>query len=381
MLIKFGAKKRKTKPVLPNTTRLDILRKRATRLRSREARHNLKRRDITAALQSVFDNLPSPPPQMAMLKQTPALIPPSLDKIAQSPVTPAPTKRRREGTPLGKSVSPVKPVSTRKILSPKKNIVIRPSPVKETPKVEFGFVFGEKKNDKILEDLSKPTPRYEVYSKIFGPPPQLSKTLVDKDTTQPLPPPPEVKSPTRKRRILETIPQQSTSRKDDTIQNRSVRNELFAVPIVPAPPGPPQLPPSIQRNNPKRFPLNGSILPSPAQPPPSVVRSALPRPAARLTGNTTLPVPTRRSARSAAPVNPPVSKSNVINTVSSVVSKDVGPVPEKKVPEREERESVNPPNVTVDRPKGKLGGAQRVTRNGETTNGETKKVLCRVSLM
>src|SRR5205814_7810247 len=103
----FCAKKRKTAPTFPNITRLDILRKRASRVRSREARHNIKRRDFTTALQPVLDNLPSPAPKKAFLKIAPVLLPSSfVAKRLQSPVTLAPTKRRcvdEEDTPLGKS--------------------------------------------------------------------------------------------------------------------------------------------------------------------------------------------------------------------------------------------------------------------------------------
>src|SRR5208282_6766799 len=108
------------------------------RVRSREARHNVKRRDFTTALQPILDNLPSPAPKKAILKTTPALLPPSfVAKRLQSPVTPTPTKGRRvagENTPLGNSPSPVKPSSVGKeaVLSPQKHFAIRPSPLKET---------------------------------------------------------------------------------------------------------------------------------------------------------------------------------------------------------------------------------------------------------
>src|SRR5271170_7082879 len=142
----MGNKKRKTAPALPNSTRLDILRKRATRVRSREARHNVKRRDFTTALQPILDNLPSPSLKVAILRNTPALIPPSLTaKRLQSPVTPAPTKRRRiagEETPLGNSPFPLIRNSERKeAVSPRKHIKIQASPIKQTPKPAFKFNF------------------------------------------------------------------------------------------------------------------------------------------------------------------------------------------------------------------------------------------------
>jgi hypothetical protein len=410
--VQVGIKKQKTGPVLPNTTRLDILRKRATRVRSREARHNRKRRDFTTALQPVFDNLPSPNTKVAHLKSTPALIPPSLAvKRLQSPITPAPTKRQRaleDQTPLAKTISPVKQLSVRKeAVSPRKHIVIHPSPVKKTLKPEFSFVFDTKtNNDKApVEQVAKPTPRFEVYSKIFGPPPQLSKNLVDKDTTATLKlGDPQnstqllkaeslrVKSPARKRRFLEndtkTLPKKKMAVELGTpVLGRPVRNGSFAVPSIPVPP---QLPPSIQRNNnTKRFTsLGPSVLPSPAQPPPSVIRSALPRPAGGF--GSALPVPaTRRSTRL-----PQVAKEvgvAVKGTVANVaittpLPQQIVPVPEKKIllnghdaPSVSEKIIVPPvavesiphtENVTMERPKGKLGGAQRVTRGA----AENKKV-------
>lgn len=47
-------------------------------------------------------------------------------------------------------------------------------------------------------------------------------------------------------------------------------------------------------------------------------------------------------------------------------------VGERNVPVPVETTLQQPLNVTIDRPKGKLGGAQRVTRNGESKNGEKK---------
>ena len=166
-----------------------------------------------------------------------------------------------------------------------------------------------------------------------------------------------------------------------SVLGRPVRNESFAVPAIPVPPGPPQLPPSIQRNNNKRFTsLNASVLPSPAQPPPSVARSALPRPAGA--SGSALPVPaTRRSTRGAAAKIPPVGvKSTVANvTTTSVALQNIQPVPEKKTLNGCDAPAINektvppalvpdiphPENVTMERPKGKLGGAQRVNRNGD----------------
>ena len=166
-----------------------------------------------------------------------------------------------------------------------------------------------------------------------------------------------------------------------------MRNESFAVPSVPQPPGPPQLPPSsIQRNPAKRGISQGpGILPSPAQGSGSGVRSALPRPAG--TFGSALPVPaTRRSTRvpkvakeSAAGV-----KSVTTNVSSAVQTANVGvsekkvvglsaleaSIVEKNLPVAPAAVSVSSENVTMERPKGKLGGAQRVNRNGDT-----KKVL------
>ena len=386
---KYGLKKRKTASNLPNTTRLDVLRKRAMRVRSREARHNIKRRDFTAALQPVLDNLPSPESKMSLLKNTPALIPPSLRaKRLQSPVTPAPSKRTRleaEQGAMVKSPSPLKPaLAERETLSPRKRIIIHPSPVKGTPKPEFKFNF-DKTEKTTQEPLGKATPRYEVYSKIFGPPPQISKNLIEKDSTTTLTQSldtefPRLKSPTRKHRVIDI---ESRSKKKAESEptalsalGRPVRSETFAVPSLPVPPGPPQLPPSIQRNNNKRF---TSVLPSPAQPPPSVIRSGLPRPAGF--GSTSTAAGTRRSTRLPKVPEPPKSIANV--AVSSIPSQPV--IPEKKpngpevVSEKFTALAVDipaPDNVTMERPKGKLGGAQRVNRNGDAKkDGENKRVL------
>lgn len=388
--MKFGLKKRKTVPNLPNTTRLDVLRKRAIRVRSREARHNIKRRDFTAALQPVLDNLPSPQSTMSLLMNTPALIPPSLRaKRLQSPVTPAPSKRTRLETEQGamlKSPSPLKPaLAQRETLSPRKRIIIHPSPVKETPKPVFKFNF-EKTEKPTHEPLAKATPRYEVYSKIFGLPPQISKNLVDKDSTTTLTQTldtefPRLKSPSRKHRVLDNESRSKRKAESETttlsVLGRPVRGETFAVPSLPVPPGPPQLPPSIQRNNNKRF---TSVLPSPAQPPPSVIRSGLPRPAGF--GSTSTAAGTRRSTRLPKALEPPKSIPNV--AVSSIPLQAVL-VPEKKlngpevVSEKFTAPVVDvpaPENVTMERPKGKLGGAQRVNRNADVKkNGESKRVL------
>lgn len=387
---KFGLKKRKTTLNLSNTTRLDVLRKRAMRVRSREARHNIKRRDFTAALQPVLDNLPSPESKMSLLKNTPALIPPSLRaKRLQSPVTPAPSKRKRleaeQGSVL-KSPSPLKSaLAQRETLSPRKRIIIHPSPVKETPKPEFKFNF-DKIEKTTQEPLAKVTPRYEVYSKIFGPPPQISKNLIEKDSTITLTQSldtefPRLKSPTRKHRVLDNESRSKTKAESEpttlSALGRPVRGETFAVPSLPVPPGPPQLPPSIQRDNNKRF---TSVVPSPAQPPPSVIRSGLPRPAGF--GSTSTAAGTRRSTRLPKVPEPPKSIPNV--AVSSIPSQAVI-IPEKKlngpevISEKFTAPVVDvpaPDNVTMERPKGKLGGAQRVNRNGDTKKkGESKRVL------
>ena len=162
-----------------------------------------------------------------------------------------------------------------------------------------------------------------------------------------------------------------------------MRNESFAVPAIPIPPGPPQLPPSIQRNNNKRFiSLNTSVPPSPAQPPPSVARSALPRPTGGF--GSALPVrATRRSTRGAnsAKIPPAGVKSAATNiATTSLAAQNIQSVPEKKTllngydaPPVNEKivapaavSDIPPPeNVTMERPKGKLGGAQRVNRNGD----------------
>ena len=382
-----------------------MLRKRATRVRSREARRSVKRRDFATALQPILDNLPSPVPKMAILKNTAAILPPSfLEKRLQSPVTPAPTKRRRitgENTPLGKSPSPLKQDSVRMeaVLLQGKHFVIHSSPSKETPKSGFQFVFESKSKSKkavVVESVVKPTPRYEVYSKIFGPPPQLQSHLAEKETTSVKldttidTETHRFKSPSRKRKDLEAdsriASKKTPSSEVETPQlsglGRPVRNESFAVPAIPIPPGPPQLPPSIQRNNNKRFTsLNTSILPSPAQPPPSVARSALPRPAGGF--GSALPVPaTRRSTRSANPgkIPPAGVKSTANPTTTSIAAQNIQSALEKKtllngfdahlvnekiVAPAAVPDIPHPENVTMERPKGKLGGAQRVNRNGD----------------
>jgi len=396
-------KKRKTGPIIPNATRLDLLRKRAKRVRSREARHNLKRRDITSALKPVLDNLPSPQPKMSTLRDTPALIPPSLRaKRLQSPVAPAPTKRRAGGgTPLARSPqrhSPVRQATP----SPKKHIVVRPSPVKDMPRGGFEFNFGKKPTEdkENVEPALKPTARFEVYSQIFGPPPQISISLLEKEkdtTTLKLPDPtptqpldseqPRFKSPSRK---VESRPPVAKKRPlpseiaTPIVLKRPVRNESFAVPSLPVPPGPPQLPPpSIQRHNAKRFaPVSQ---PSPAQPPPSVLKSALPRPTG--TFGSALPVPATRRSTRVAKETAVAGKKGISNVSKVGIATQAVPVvlPEKKTlptasePVVVEKSVPVPPapiipseNITIERPKGKLGGAQRVNPNAKP---EPKKVV------
>ena len=268
--------------------------------------------------------------------------------------------------------------------------------------------------------MEKTTPRYEVYSKIFGPPPQLQKQLVvEKDTTvkptDPLPPkppldsePPRQISP-KKRREVESAPTNKRAEVETVLLptlGKPLRNESFAIPTVPIPPGPPQLPPTSQRTQQKR--ATASVLPSPAQPPPSIVRSALPRPAGSFGSGLPVPSATRRSSRVAPPkpatVGVKVATTNAatgdrlvgssdkksVNGVDNAVAvaEKTAPALVITVPETVAPAPPAPPaplpapppppteNVTMDRPKGKLGGAQRVNRNGTT---ETKKVLPRSS--
>jgi hypothetical protein len=281
----------------------------------------------------------------------------------------------------------MKPVLAHKeALSPRKRIIIHPSPAKETPKPGFRFNF-EKTENITNEPLSKATPRYEVYSKIFGPPPQISRNLGDKENTNTITQTlnaefARLKSPVRKRRIVENDLRTKKKPEEETTSfsalGRPVRTDAFAVPSVPVPPGPP-LPTSIQRKN-KRV---TSVLPSPAQPPPSVIRSGLPRPAGF--GSTSAAGGTRRSTR--VPKVAEIVKSIANVTVSNIPLQPVI-VPERKLNGHEgviEKPAVPvadhitvPENVTMDRPKGKLGGAQRVTRNGESKkNVETKRVVPR----
>lgn len=250
----------------------------------------------------------------------------------------------------------------------------------------------------------KPTPRYEVYSKIFGPPPQLQQShligtvkseatkLTDSEVHR-------LKSPSRKRKEIETVISKKKSSSEleppvPSVLGRPLRNESFAVPAIPVPPGPPQLPPSIQRNNNKRFATLGtSVLPSPTQTTASIARSALPRRSG--TFGSALPVPaTRRSTRAPKTAKTPTVgvKSAVTNTatkgsIQSIQSnsenttllngRDAAVITEKPIipPPVENTQTEN---ITMDRPKGKLGGAQRVNRNGDSngdSKGENKKVL------
>lgn len=244
----------------------------------------------------------------------------------------------------------------------------------------------------MVESVIKPTPLYEVYSKIFGPPPQLQSQLAEKEIATIKPGTTidteahKFKSPSRKRKDLETD-LRIASKKQPLSEGeapqflavpRPVRNESFAVPAIPIPPGPPQLPPSIQRNNKRFTSLNTSVLPSPARPLPSVARSALPRPAGGFGGASSVPA-TRRSTRCANPAKTPPAavKSTASNTATSLAAQNIQSVPEKKAllngydtPFVIEKNLAsvpdipNPENVTMERPKGKLGGAQRVNRNG-----------------
>jgi hypothetical protein len=398
-------KKRRTAAALPNVTRLDILRKRATRVRSREARHNIKRRDFTTALQPILDDLPSPEPKPVKLRDTPALIPPALvAKRLQSPATPAPTKRRRvtgEETSSGKLPTSVKQGSAQKeAVSPRKHLIIHSSPIKRTPNSEFKFIFDNSNKVEepvVVEELAKATTQYEEYSKIFGPPPQLQERLIEKGTTakpkgSATPTatvdaePHQLKSPLKKQRSPNKNSGSHSKKKSSEAEvpslGRPTRNEsFFAIPSIPVPPGPPQLSPSIRRNNNKHLAsTNTSFLPSPAQPTPSVGRSALPRPARAI--GSTLPVPaTRRSTRLPKTTQTPaVGVKSIATDVAAITTalQNVS-VPEKKtlanghdrvVGEKNVAiptvpESVSHiENITIDRRKGKLGGAQRVNRNG-----------------
>ena len=428
----MGSKRRNIGPALPNTTRLDVLRKRANRVRSREARHNIKRRDISAALQPILDNLPSPTPKVAVLKHTPALIPPSLvAKRLQSPITPAPTKRARLGdegqTPLLRQ-SPTKLASVKEDkenivnVSPRKQIFIRATPIKGTPKAKFEFNFGSSAKEKIpttmTDTVSKlATPRYEVYSKIFGPPPQIQKSLIEKDgqssskVTESTTLSQSLASLAKKQKVvhsgiapketpLSEISQVNTTSSSSSVLGKPMRNDTFAVPTVPVAPGPPQLPPSQRHSSAKtatkRFASGVTTLPSPAkQPPPSVTRSALPRLSSAFGSALPVPSATRRSTRvpsssaktsvsnkpiaTTAATNVAVGNGIAQNGVVAVDKKGVsgeGIAMDKMEKAEVEKVVVEPvivsENVTLERPKGKLGGAQRVTRNGENNK---KQVL------
>ena len=348
---------------MPNTTRLDIIRKRTTRLRSRDARRNPKRRDFVPALQAVIDQLPSPTRKMDKLRCTPALLPPSLP-LPLSPETPAANKRSEmDGTSstMKRRRSPTK--------SPVKNAVLQTVPPKETPRMGFQYKFEPKIG------TEKTSTSYEVYSKIFGPPPQLSKTIADPLPTQPVAT--KLKSPQQQTKL--EPPSSLLKRKEQSTPSKSIlRNDTIAVPSFPVPAGPPRLQPSsLQRHNRR---IGASTL---IDPPPSIIKSALPRPATRITSS--LPVPTvRRSARVVQkPIPAPVretaksslssvgvEKKNVVEsitprpqpvvpTVPSLVT-----VPEKKVPVIETIPPVSQ-NISVEKRKNKLGGAQRITRDGE----------------
>jgi hypothetical protein len=290
------------------------------------------------------------------------------------------------------------------MVSPRERIVIKASPVKGTPRGGFKFVFESLRKSVVTE---KTTPRYEVYSKMFGPPPQLQKQLVEKDTTSKpadsLPPTQSLdteilrqQSPQKTRREIDPLPTKKRAEVETlslSTLGKPFRNESFAVPTIPVPPGPPQLPPTTQRTQQKRF--AAAVLPSPAQPPPSVARSSLPRRAG--TFGSALPVPsaTRRSSRVPPPPKPAIlgvkaaSATNAGTTSNGTIGTSlsakkavdgidnaVAVIEKVAVPPVVVPESIAPPslteNVTMDRPKGKLGGAQRVNRNGSTT--ETKKV-------
>jgi hypothetical protein len=288
--------------------------------------------------------------------------------------------------------------------SPKKHLFVRPSPVKSTPRGGFEFNFEKRpKEDKENEEPApKPTARFEVYSKIFGPPPQISIGSLEKDTTTikvndsiSIPASefeqPRFKSPQRKVDPRPAAKKRTAQTEIATpLLGRPVRNEPFAIPSVPAPPGPPQLPPpSIPRNITKRFAAQ-SVLPSPAQQPPGALKSALPRPAGKFTR--ALPVPaTRRSSRVPKVVNDKDTAAKTSNTTigfttpavsAALPEKKVAPVP-SEMPVVVEKSAVLVPlpvpppseNITIERPKGKLGGAQRVNPNAKPEpEPEPKKV-------
>jgi len=374
---------------MSNPARLDIFRKRATRLRSRQVRHGLTRRDIVPALAPVLDQLPSPKRKSNKLRSTPALLPPG-SRLPLSPLTPAPNKRLESM----RSPSPMKRSPPRK--SPLKSIVIQPSPRKETPRMGFQYIFEAK------APVEKSTSRYEVYSKIFGPPPQISKSL-DQTITLQIPDSTltlagKLKSPLAQPKK----PDPSSSlvnRKEQSSPAKSVlRNDTFAVPSLPVPAGPPQLPPSsLQR---PRKNSAAAVL----EPPPTMKKSALPRPT---TGriSSALPVPmVRRSARTLQKPNlttagqtttvaptaaPPkgvlireAGKTGFANAAVERKAFEAAIVPAlpslpgvASVPpaaNMAEKRSITVEtnlfaveSVTVDRRKNKLGGAQRVTRGVE----------------
>ena len=331
---------------------------------------------------------------MAVLHHPPVLAAPGLVvKRLQSPVTPTPAERpqSQEETLLLKRVSPIKGTSPKKeqTISAREQIMIHATPIQATPKMEFQFQFPNLTRDKtptVPEQAIKPTLRHEVYSKVFGPPTQLPTNLVEKEsltiksdltiTLTGL----RAKSPAKKRKDTTEIDLRPAKKREVeplvSTLGKPVRNDSFAVPAVPVPPGPPQLPPSIQRSNGKRFTsLNAGILPSPAAPG-SFGRSTLPRPPG--TFGSGLPVPARRRStrdRTGGVIQGPKSVPPPVTNAPAVTQSQVV-VLEKKTTDAVPVEKLLPPpvipetiphieNITIDRPKGKLGGAQRVNRNGE----------------
>ena len=323
-------------------------------------------------------------------------------KGMQSPATPVPTKQRRldeEETPLAKSSSIVKPSSVwKERTSPRKQIVIHPTPIKGTPKTGFAFGFESMAKTANVEYVGRPISRHEVYSKIFGLPPQIQRPLLDKESTptvaesrnktEPAP----LKSPLKKRKVLdEDWKKKSTTENEistTSVLGKPFRNGSFAVHAVPAPPGPPQLPPTTHRNNNRQANSQSTGPPSSAAQPSSALRSVLPRPAGGFGSG--LPVPaTRRSTRVPKTSTLAAAVKSAANAAGTNGLKQSAPVLEKKILNGHDAstasEKVVPPavvdivsqteNVTMERPKGKLGGAQRVNRNGEPTKAEIKKAL------
>jgi len=347
------------------------------------------------ALQPILDNIPSPAPKVTVLNHPPALAPPSLvAKRLQSPITPTPTERpqSQEETPLPKHISPIKRTSPKKeqTTSARERIMVHATPIQSTPKMEFRFNFPNLNRDKtptVPEQAIKPTLPHEVYSKIFGPPPQLLTNLVEResstiksDSTTITLTGLRAKSPAKKRKDTTEIDLRPPKKREVeplvSTLGKPVRNDSFAVSAVPVPPGPPQLPPSIQRSNGKRITsLNSGVLPSPAAPG-SFGRSTLPRPPGAFGSG--LPVPAKRRStrdRTGGVIQGPKAVPPPVTNVSAVIQSQVV-VLERKATDAVPVEKVLPPpvipetiphieNITIDRPKGKLGGAQRVNRNGE----------------